>query len=46
VTSRAYQTLNDDKKREMYDNYGMSADDQTNFKQQNPGGARGCGHER
>jgi DnaJ-class molecular chaperone len=42
--TRAYQTLNDDGKRQMYDSYGMDANEQTNFTNtggQRPGGPNG-----
>jgi len=41
--TEAYETLSDTKKRQMYDNYGMSADDQVNMGQggENPFGDMG-----
>ena len=39
--TEAYQTLNDPKKREVYDQYGMSADEQKEYGASGPGGFDG-----
>lgn len=41
--TEAYQTLNDPKKRENYDNYGMSADEQKEYEKSGMGGMGGMG---
>ena len=41
--SEAYQTLNNPEKRENYDNYGMSADEQKEYSNQNGGFDSGFG---
>lgn len=41
--TEAYQTLNDPKKRENYDNYGMSADEQKEYEKSGMGGMGGFG---
>lgn len=41
--TEAYQTLNDPKKREIYDNYGMSADEQKEYSNQADGFDGGFG---